>query len=739
MTQKLFTKSAFKVALSCPWKLFYYRNPDLYCNAQSEDEFLMALAEGGFQVGELAKCYCGVDKDADLKDILGYDESINRTNELMKRDNVTIAEAAFRFGDLFVRVDILKKRGNDIELIEVKAKSWDPREDKFLGSKGQVNSDIREYVYDVAFQKYVVTNALPGYNVKAFLMMADKSKTADVDGLNQLFVIRRNENGRTEAEAIPGAEDIIKSGKSQVLTPFDVDEVCDSIINGTAIEQGQNQAVAKAERDYQKAMAQYKAKREQRAAEGKAFRGKEPSRDKFQVKEIENHWMQGMAFRDFVEVAADCYVKNHQYTGKPALCGECVHCEFHKVDSNSTLRDGKLECWTGNGVSENDYNNRPLLEKMNGSNLGANRDKWIRSGIYFMDQLDGELKHTDSGSSCKPGLDPYQRKWLQIGLETGNADVLRDFRDDLNGTTYLAKDELRDEMATWKFPLHMIDFETTAVALPYYKGMRPYEQVAFQFSHHIIREDGSIEHVGQYLNEDVTKFPNFEFLRRLKEELEKDEGTIFRYATHENTILNKIAGQLDDSTEPDKEELITFIRSITHTGDDAGERDMVDLLEVVKRYFYNLEEMHGSNSIKQVLPAVLNCSQFLKDKYSKPIYGTEIKSLNIPESSPIAWVQLDADGHVDSPYHQLASVGELINMSEQDMDSMEQLCSGDGDFTVANGGAALTAYNKLMFCDDTTKGQIQYGKLREALLRYCELDTMSMVFIWEYFNHECNG
>lgn len=22
---------------------------------------------------------------------------------------------------------------------------------------------------------------------------------------------------------------------------------------------------------------------------------------------------------------------------------------------------------------------------------------------------------------------------------------------------------------------------------------------------------------------------------------------------------------------------------------------------------------------------------------------------------------------------------------------------------------------------------------------YCELDTMAMVFLWEYFNHECNS
>jgi hypothetical protein len=49
---------------------------------------------------------------------------------------------------------------------------------------------------------------------------------------------------------------------------------------------------------------------------------------------------------------------------------------------------------------------------------------------------------------------------------------------------------------------------------------------------------------------------------------------------------------------------------------------------------------------------------------------------------------------------------------------------------VANGGAALTAYNKLMFCE----GEGMNDALRQALLRYCELDTMSMVFIWEYFN-----
>ena len=46
---------------------------------------------------------------------------------------------------------------------------------------------------------------------------------------------------------------------------------------------------------------------------------------------------------------------------------------------------------------------------------------------------------------------------------------------------YLDVEGIKNEMDTWKFPLHFIDFETSAVALPFYEGMRPYEQIAFQF------------------------------------------------------------------------------------------------------------------------------------------------------------------------------------------------------------------------------------------------------------------
>jgi hypothetical protein len=336
------------------------------------------------------------------------------------------------------------------------------------------------------------------------------------------------------------------------------------------------------------------------------------------------------------------------------------------------------------------------------------------------------------------GLSPSERHWLQVAVATQNAAKTAYFGERLKGDIYLDLAGLKQEMDQWVYPLHMIDFETTAVALPFYKGMHPYEQVAFQFSHHIIDRlpDGtySIRHAGQYLNEDVTKFPNFEFVRRLKAQLDQDKGTIFRYASHENSILNAIRKQLKLSSDPNKDELIAFIDDITTHEEDrkAGSRNMIDLLDIVKRYYYCYSQMHGSNSIKKVLPAVLNSSAFLQAKYSQPIYGSVIHSENIGADSPIAWISRLADGTIDNPYHQLPSMASYLEVSEEEMRLLQETEPTGEDLTIANGGAALTAYNRLLFCPN----QKMEHALRTALLRYCELDTMAMVFIWEYFHHE---
>ena len=151
------TKSRFKTALECPTKLFYSDKENIYTNQKSEDEFLMALAEGGFQVGELAKHYHPGGHDIVSLD---YKESLDETNALLQQDNVIIYEPAIQFETFFIRVDVLVKTGNTIDLIEVKAKSFKSREN-FYSKKGFIDSHWQPYLNDVAFQNWVTQQAFP--------------------------------------------------------------------------------------------------------------------------------------------------------------------------------------------------------------------------------------------------------------------------------------------------------------------------------------------------------------------------------------------------------------------------------------------------------------------------------------------------------------------------------------------------------------------------------------------------
>ena len=70
-----------------------------------------------------------------------------------------------------------------------------------------------------------------------------------------------------------------------------------------------------------------------------------------------------------------------------------------------------------------------------------------------------------------------------------------------------------------------------------------------------------------------------------------------------------------------------------------GDRDMIDLLKCVKMCYYH-PMMRGSNSIKQVLPAIINASDYLKHKYSEPLrFGTNLNNAIISALKDIKLLQ----------------------------------------------------------------------------------------------------
>jgi hypothetical protein len=648
------------MACECPTKL-YYTGKSAYGNKKLDDPFLDALAQGGFQVGELAKLYYpgGV-----AVDTLDYDAACSQTTELLKQPEVVIYEAALRYKDLFVRVDILKKSKNCIDLIEVKAKSYDKHGGKecfynqISAKKGQavLKSDWRPYLEDVAFQVYVAQNALPGTHISAALMLADKSAQASVDGLNQMFIIEKDKDGRKRCKVRTGTK--TSSVGDPVLLKLNVDA---------------------------------------------------------EVELIHNELYESLTFAQHVDRLSAIYKSDQRQ--KPVLSGTCKSCEYRISGDmkSSGLKSGFDECWQAVSGLDRQALTEPLVVDI--WNYRGTEDLMIEQ-IYRM--MDVEEEHiSPKPSKNPPALSQTERQWEQVRM------VKESIKSPL-----VVIEGLRDAFLGHKYPLHFIDFETMTAALPFNAGRRPYEQIAFQFSHHVMHEDGRIEHKDQYINTNPGVFPNFDFVRALKKALSTDAGTVFRYSHHENTVLCQIYDQIKAAGDevPDGDELCDFIKTVTRkkSSEDnqilwQGDRYMVDLWELVKQ-FYLHPLTNGSNSIKYVLPAVINESKALQSKYSAQIYGNPkgIVSLNYKDWR---WLQQAKDGMYLDPYKLLPEV-----FSDYDRESLDLIL--DDDAAIANGGAAMTAYARMQF---TEMGADERARITDALLKYCELDTMAMVMIYEHW------
>ena len=645
------TKSRFKQALECPTKLFYTKKV-LYPSSNKGDAFLQSLAEGGFQVEELARMQFPEGK-AILGDDWNYSELAERTKVLLQEENVTIFEAAFLYKNLFIRVDILKKVGDKIQLIEVKAKSVNKETHQgFFNKNGTVNSGWMLYLYDVAFQQYVIEKSMPSFRVTPYLMLANKDKKATVDGLNQKFKISKTSNLRTG---------IIKE---ENLSLGDLGE---SLIAKLNIEEEINLIKTSNPQDEIRTFEQT-------------------------IEHFDSHYLND--------------VKINSLIGK-----HCKDCEF-QCEETKDAKSGFLECWTSQ-LNISDI--QALKQKVyNVSNLRSAK-KIMDEGTYFMEDLD------ESNIDVKVEAGRFsstERQWIQIEKEKNN-----------DATPAVEINGLRDELNSWVYPLNFIDFETSGMALPFTKGRKPYEQLAFQFSHHIVYEDGRVEHATEYLNAKVGEFPNFEFIRALKKALEINNGSIFRYHNHENTIVNAIYMQLLSSDEEDKEELISFIKLISHnTGKSAekwcGDRDMIDLWKVVTDYYYD-PYTKGSNSIKDVLPAVLNSSIFLQNKYQKELKDINLTSKNFVGNQIFLKFK---DEKLINPYKLLPPLFD--NWTQDEIDNVISGLEG-----ISDGGAALTAYGKLQFEEISER---ERGEIERALLKYCELDTLAMVMIYESWKDMIN-
>lgn len=642
---RFLTKSRFMLGAECPTKLNYAGKPT-YVDRRNEDNFLLALADGGFQVGRLAQLMHpgGIPVDESDPEL-----ALARTQELLTREQVTVFEAALAFQNFFIRVDILNKNGNDYELIEVKAKSYSASEDGNLtGKRGGIKAEFKPYLLDVCFQRFVARQALPGAKVRAFLMMVDKAMVATVDGLNQRFQIRK-EGGRTRIEVVNSDENA--SLGASILTVLNVDSQLD-VLSSQSLP----------------------------VAPGTS-----------------------LPFDQAAVTLASAYADDRRIDPEPSkTCGDCQF-RADRWPTDGELESGFHECWAqAFGMSPDDFNSATVLDIWN----FRGKDDLVRKGVVKASQVHLEDLGYDGSPPGADGLSTKQRQWYVCRREWPGG-----------GDFYFDSDGVRRAMADWRYPLHFIDFETSMAAIPFTKGKRPYQLTAFQFSHHEMQADGSVRHRDQWLGAEPGRDPNADFVRALKAVLSRDQGSIFRWAPHENTVLNTLRTELLTAAEPptDRDELVAFIESITTRGDDVGPRNMIDLWDLSGKFFFH-PATKGSAALKRVLPALMSSSTHLRELYGAATYGPSV-SQNLEQ--PVAWWQ-ERDGVVLDPYSLLPPLFD--DFSPEELAAVDESLPEE----LREGGAAMVAYARLQ-SEDLPEGTRK--AMERGLLRYCELDTLAMAMV----------
>jgi predicted RecB family nuclease len=145
--------------------------------------------------------------------------------------------------------------------------------------------------------------------------------------------------------------------------------------------------------------------------------------------------------------------------------------------------------------------------------------------------------------------------------------------------------ELKSDLKEYEYPIHFLDFETIAPAIPRYANTRPYQVLPFQWSDHILSKDGTLTRKEYLCNED--KDPREELAESLLEVL-GDKGDICTYGNYEKRVISELAKYLLHYRER--------LEAVHHR--------CKDLLGRIRKGYYH-PDFHGSFSLKNVLPALV--------------------------------------------------------------------------------------------------------------------------------------
>ncbi len=217
-------------------------------------------------------------------------------------------------------------------------------------------------------------------------------------------------------------------------------------------------------------------------------------------------------------------------------------------------------------------------------------------------------------------------------------DRMRAYVDSFAEGPSIDSEGIRDWLSELTYPLHFLDFETENPPIPRHDGVRPYQQVPFQFSCHVLHEDGQVEHT-HHLHADASD-PREGVAAALKDAIGPTGDVLVYNAGFERGILKGLAQALPDHAE--------------HLTSAAGRiRDQWELIKTTVLHPGFL----GSYSLKAVVPVLC------------------------PD---LSYADLDVQGgdEAQATFHRLWNSDDLFE-GQQLSDALESYCTRDTEAQLA--------------------------------------------------------
>jgi hypothetical protein len=157
----------------------------------------------------------------------------------------------------------------------------------------------------------------------------------------------------------------------------------------------------------------------------------------------------------------------------------------------------------------------------------------------------------------------------------------------LTGRPHINTEAIGGFLKRLKYPAAFLDFETLNPAVPVYPNSKPYAQIPFQFSCHVVDKEGQKPTWFGFLASSKAD-PRPEFMKTLRDGLPADGSIVVFNGAFEKARLKECAVLLPDYA----------------AWNNALQPRLFDLLEPFQKFDYYHPDQKGSASLKAVLPVL---------------------------------------------------------------------------------------------------------------------------------------